>query len=239
MTQMKHDRSLPEVLAEDLRARILGGEFRPGDRLPTEHQLVEQTGLSRPTVRAAMRILISSGLIRVRQGKGAFIRRRGPGITTGLQELRSTRGLILSQRGDCEIRYSRVERRAATPAEATRFEVDGDLEIVAIERCFVSLGEVICYEWALLNAELLPAGSDPSSDNGSVFDFLEPHGLRPAEAIATLHASQRDIEWDGERTGTNLYVCLTQQAFLKNGDVISVSDSYFLDGSFEFMVYRS
>jgi DNA-binding FadR family transcriptional regulator len=59
-----------EVLASDLRRRILGGEFIAGDMLPTERDLVDLTELSRATVREALRMLEVQGLIVTRPGRG-------------------------------------------------------------------------------------------------------------------------------------------------------------------------
>src|SRR6516165_10854085 len=66
-----------EVLADDLRERILLGEFPEGTALPTERDLVAQTLMSRATVREALRILEVQGLIRIRTGRagGAFVQR--------------------------------------------------------------------------------------------------------------------------------------------------------------------
>ena len=66
-----------EVLADDLRERILLGEFPEGTALPTERDLVVQTQMSRATVREALRILEVQGLIRIRTGRagGAFVQR--------------------------------------------------------------------------------------------------------------------------------------------------------------------
>ena len=59
----------PEVLASLLRAKILAGELREGTMLPAERALMEQTKLSRPTVREALRILQLQGLIVRRRGR--------------------------------------------------------------------------------------------------------------------------------------------------------------------------
>lgn len=68
-----------EVLAHELGERILSGEFVEGAGLPPERELVAQTGLSRTTVREALRILEVQGLIRIKAGRagGAFIQRPG------------------------------------------------------------------------------------------------------------------------------------------------------------------
>lgn len=53
-----------EQLAEGLRGRIASGELRVGDRLPAEAALAEESGVSRSTVREALRILQEAGLVR-------------------------------------------------------------------------------------------------------------------------------------------------------------------------------
>jgi GntR family transcriptional repressor for pyruvate dehydrogenase complex len=66
-----------DVLARELRERILSGELAEGTALPAERELVKQTQMSRATVREALRILEVQNLVRVRAGRagGAFIQR--------------------------------------------------------------------------------------------------------------------------------------------------------------------
>jgi GntR family transcriptional regulator, transcriptional repressor for pyruvate dehydrogenase complex len=68
-----------DVLANELRERILSGEFAEGTPLPPERELVTQTRMSRTTVREALRILEVQGLIRIKAGRagGAFVQRPG------------------------------------------------------------------------------------------------------------------------------------------------------------------
>jgi GntR family transcriptional regulator, transcriptional repressor for pyruvate dehydrogenase complex len=58
-----------ERVAQEIRERILSGELQQGDELPSETQLVSRFGVSRPTLRDALRILETEGLIRVRRGR--------------------------------------------------------------------------------------------------------------------------------------------------------------------------
>lgn len=62
-------------IAEQIRAAILGGRLPRGERLPPERELAEQFGVSRVTVRDALRALEATGLIEVRVGArgGAFV----------------------------------------------------------------------------------------------------------------------------------------------------------------------
>lgn len=58
-----------DVLAAELRKRIIDGEFENGDPLPVERDLVLQTGLSRSSVREALRILETEGLVQTKPGR--------------------------------------------------------------------------------------------------------------------------------------------------------------------------
>jgi GntR family transcriptional repressor for pyruvate dehydrogenase complex len=67
-----------DVLADQLRSRIRSGELREGQALPAERELVLQTGLSRMSVREALRILEAEGLIETRPGRNGGSRARRP-----------------------------------------------------------------------------------------------------------------------------------------------------------------
>ncbi|MFW5870136.1 MAG: FadR/GntR family transcriptional regulator, partial [Candidatus Sumerlaeota bacterium] len=57
-----------ERLSQEIMNRIIEGDLKPGDRLPTEHELVQQYESSRITVREALSILAGMGLIDQQQG---------------------------------------------------------------------------------------------------------------------------------------------------------------------------
>ncbi|MDA8137036.1 MAG: GntR family transcriptional regulator [Desulfobacteraceae bacterium] len=60
-------------VATMIRHKILSGQYRPGQRLPTEDELVESYGVSRITIRGAMAILETNGLINRTRGRGTFV----------------------------------------------------------------------------------------------------------------------------------------------------------------------
>jgi DNA-binding FadR family transcriptional regulator len=57
-----------------LRARLLAGAFKAGDRLPAERELALSLGVSRPVLREALRALAALGFIEIRHGSGAYVR---------------------------------------------------------------------------------------------------------------------------------------------------------------------
>jgi GntR family transcriptional regulator, transcriptional repressor for pyruvate dehydrogenase complex len=79
---------ISEIIVEQIRLLMRQGQLRPGDRLPPERDLCERFGVSRVTVREALRMLESSGLVEIRVGArgGAFVTapssdRVGEGLT--------------------------------------------------------------------------------------------------------------------------------------------------------------
>jgi DNA-binding FadR family transcriptional regulator len=83
-----------ELVARDLRRRIIRGELGRGEGLPSESALMELFGVSRPTLREAFRVLESESLIEVRRGVhgGARVNAPDPGVAARYA------GLILEYR---------------------------------------------------------------------------------------------------------------------------------------------
>src|SRR5258707_8214762 len=64
---------LYEKIVEQIERRILAGELKVGDQLPSERELGEQFRVSRTAVREAVKALREKGLVEVRPGRGTFI----------------------------------------------------------------------------------------------------------------------------------------------------------------------
>ena len=111
-------RRLYEQVAEQMERLIENGTFKPGDQLPAEIELSKRFAVSRPTIREAMIVLETAGLIEVLNGHGTFVRppeiprRPAPGRVVdqgpGPFEQFEARELI-----ECEVAARAAER--ATP----------------------------------------------------------------------------------------------------------------------------
>lgn len=66
-------KKLYEQVLEQIKGMIAQGTYQKGDMLPSEKELTEMMGVSRITVREALRLLSESGFIETRKGKGSFI----------------------------------------------------------------------------------------------------------------------------------------------------------------------
>jgi GntR family transcriptional repressor for pyruvate dehydrogenase complex len=126
-------RSLVDEVVERLRALIEEGGLSPGERLPTEAQLVEQLGISRNALREAIGRLETVGLITVRHGQGMFIGDRVTlsGCTELFRSAMAMSGKDLTDLAEmrCVIEYHAV-RRAAELASPEQVDELGE----ALER---------------------------------------------------------------------------------------------------------
>src|SRR5918994_3148711 len=69
-------RSLRHSLASELRARIRSGEWRPGERIPSEPELARRRTVSRSSMRAAITLLEEEGYVNRKHGSGTYITHR-------------------------------------------------------------------------------------------------------------------------------------------------------------------
>lgn len=81
-------RRLSDAITEQIERMIVDGELRPGDSLPSERELSTQLGVSRPSLREALLLLESRGLVQARRGGGFGVTDvTGPTITDPLVHL--------------------------------------------------------------------------------------------------------------------------------------------------------
>ncbi|PJI39105.1 FadR/GntR family transcriptional regulator [Ferrovibrio sp.] len=73
MTALRRRETLTSQLTKTLTERIVKGALKPGDKLPSEQELIEQYSVSRTVVREAISSLRAAGLVATQQGVGAFV----------------------------------------------------------------------------------------------------------------------------------------------------------------------
>src|SRR6266542_1494951 len=119
-------------LRQAIRDRVISGEWKPGDQIPTIRQLGEVYGVSRITVVQALDSLAREGLLVRWQGKGVFVsqpRADAPRVPLlSFSEEAVSRGQIPSSR------TPRLRRAPPTPALIPRLELRPDQDVVLVER---------------------------------------------------------------------------------------------------------
>jgi GntR family transcriptional repressor for pyruvate dehydrogenase complex len=113
-------RKLFEDVAEHLRQLILSQKLKDGQRLPPERELADRFGVGRPSVREALRTLSQMGLVDIRAGEGAFVRK--PAFPPFLKSMGDSLGALIGQDGSsllelCDARRILEVETAAMAAE--------------------------------------------------------------------------------------------------------------------------
>jgi DNA-binding FadR family transcriptional regulator len=131
LTTIKRTQRSEEVRLQ-IEGAIRAGDFAPGDRLPSERELVETFGVSRVSVREAIRSLEALGFVRVYQGRGAFVTDRRSGFGEPMARwLEMHRGEVLELLG---VRGALDELAAASTVE--NFDEEKVTAIVAAHAAF-------------------------------------------------------------------------------------------------------
>ena len=102
-----------QVVAE-IKSRIERGQYPPGSLLPSEHQLVSDFGVSRPTIVKALSALRQDGWIDTQQGRGSFV--RGRPALAGAERTRPAQSVLELPEAPCPASWC---RRASSSRPAT------------------------------------------------------------------------------------------------------------------------
>lgn len=237
---MARSGTLVSRVAEDLRSALAADQYPAGSKLPPEAELSSQFGVSRPTVRAALRELEALGLVRTSHGVGTFVVEQ-PAVRTGLERLDSITESIRATGRVPDMVYASRILRAVMPEEAARMEVPGDTQVLEIRRTILADGEVLAYSYDLMPAHLLPAGFDPEELTGSLFDFLKARlGRVPVTAFAEVHAVESNhVGWGTEAATHKLFLLLNQLHHDVSGELVLYSRTYFIEGRYTFTLVRT
>ncbi len=180
-------------LEADLRRRLLAGEF--DERFPTDHELTAAYGVSRHTVREAIRSLNRDGVLRRERGRGTVIDRaefeqRLGALYSLFQQIEATGAAQTSEVLDLAI--------VSDPAAAAALGLEPDAPLVRLERLRSADGEPLAVDCAWLPAEAARPLLDADWTHTALYDELEQRcGCRPDqgwERISPVIPSPRQRE---------------------------------------------
>ncbi|CAB4712722.1 unannotated protein [freshwater metagenome] len=232
--------SLATQVRDQLRTRILTHEWNEGKKIPSEFDLAGQYHVSRVTIRTALKALEAQGLLDIRHGSGAYVANFGTSIRAGLQELRSITDTIREMGFEPGMTHRVVKRRGATADEALRLQIAEGEPVLYMERAILADDEVVAYSYDAVAIRDLPEKSIGEMGKGSVFGAFAKLGIFPVRALAEIHAiSSMDIGWGKGRPKSGLYLLLKQLHFLRDGVPVMASDTYFVEGRFQFIIHRT
>ncbi len=211
-----------------------------GSRLTSEPELAKQMGVSRATLREAMRTFETQGLIRRRQGSGTYVVGKFEVIEAGLEVLESIETMARRMNLEVSVSDLHVEQVDADAKTAEGLCVDEGKRLTRIRRVMRAEGRPVAYLIDSLPTETLKPEDLPSDFSGSVLDFLLGSGrdLQLSRAAISATNATADVAKPLEIQRDDVLLKFEAQLYDSKGNVVDYSVSYFIPGYFRFHVNR-
>lgn len=211
-----------------------------GQRLPSEPDLAKQLGVSRATLREAMRSFETQGLIRRRQGSGTFVVGKMQVLDSGLEVLESLE--TLAKRLELEVSVSdlNIDPMVADEELAKLLNVPVGESLTRVRRVVRADSRPVAYLVDILPDAILSLKDLPADFHGSVLDLLLGRGepLTSSRANVTAIGATAEVAKAIEIQRGDVLLHFYSQLFDVNGKVVDYSLSYFIPGYFHFHIVR-
>ena len=233
-------RRLSFSVRDELAGRITSGAIPPGSRFPPEPQLAEDLGVSRATLREALRSLEEDGFVTRRRGAGTFATHRprlrnNLDVNFGVTEAIRASGM---RPGAVDIKVSIAP---SSVHEAAALDIEPGEPIVTVERVRTADERRVVFSRDVVAQSLVGKDVLEQLEDGSVYDLLESaahvaiqHGVVTIEPMAADRTLARKLKIP---VGS-LLLYLRQVDYDRGGDPVLLSHEYHLGDAFEFTVVR-
>ncbi len=216
-------------------------ETEPGSKLLSEPKLAKKLGVSRATLREAMRIFETQGLIHRRQGVGTFVVPPTHMIETGLEVLESILTQAERKNLDIQVGPFSVIERTADKEEAEALGLDPGDEVMQISWVMETPDRPVAYLVDVIPVGIFTPLEVRDRFTGSVLDLLMESSQftlttsrTDVGAVAATPEIARSL---GIQRG-DVVLCFEATLYTNEGKVVDYSHSYYLPGYFRFHVVR-
>ncbi|MBB6444209.1 GntR family transcriptional regulator [Bacillus benzoevorans] len=233
-----NNRHLYLQIIDRIKQDIEEGLYKEKEKLPSEFDLANQLGVSRATLREALRILEEENVIIRRHGVGTFVNTR-PLFNTGIEQLKSVTGMIEQAGMVPGTIFLSTDTKGFTEEDAVFFSSSMEDEVVVVERVRTANGEPVAY-----CIDKVPVAKFPETfthEHESIYQLLEDthhkkimYAVADIEPIGYHEKISPILECDPE---TALLV-LKQMHYDEDEQPILYSVNYFRADRFRFHVLR-
>ncbi len=225
-------------LQADLAALITSSPA--GQRLPSEPELAKQLGVSRATLREAMRSFETQGLIRRRQGSGTFVVGKMQALDSGLEVLESLETMAKRLGFQVSVSDLNVDPMTADEELAKQFNVSAGDALTRVSRVMRTDNRPVAYLVDILPSSILSSKDLPADFHGSVLDLLLGRGdpLISSRANVSAIGATAEVAKAIEIQRGDVLLHFYSQLFDINGKIVDYSLSYFIPGYFHFHIVR-
>lgn len=215
--------------------------IKHGERLPSEPKLAKILGVSRATLREAMRTFEGQGIIRRRQGVGTFVVGPIQVIETGLEVLESIETLAEKIGLDVKMGELEIQQINANEYYATNLQVDIDTPLLKISRVINTDNRPVAFLVDVIPESIFSHEDLEAGFTGSVLDRLiesEKIDLSISQTVIQAEAASSSIARALQIQRGDVLLFFKAHLFSTEGKIIDYSYSYFLPGYFRFQVVR-
>jgi GntR family transcriptional regulator len=225
-------------LQADLAALI--ASTPAGSRLASEPELAKQMGVSRATLREAMRTFETQGVIRRRQGSGTYVVGKVPVIDAGLEVLESLETMAHRMNLKTTVSDLHVDQVEADKDAASGLGISDRTRLTRIRRVIRADSRPVAYLIDTLPADILEPGDLPGGFTGSILDFMLARGDKLTVSRAAISATNATAEVAKalEIQRGDVLLQFVSQLYADGGKIVDYTVSYFIPGYFNFHVVR-
>jgi GntR family transcriptional regulator len=220
-----------------IKMDIESGLYKASEKLPSEFELSKQLGVSRATLREALRILEEENVVSRKHGVGTFVNPK-PIVSSGIEQLTSVTYMIEQAGKTAGSQYYSTELIEPTEEEKSKFK-SNDQELIKIERVRTADGKPVVFCIDKVPRGLIPIEAAHQED--SLFKMMEEHANKRISYAVTYiepvsyHEKIYDIlNCDFEQS----LLLLKQMHYTEDDEPVLYSLNYFRSDVFSFHVLR-
>ena len=230
---------LADVVRSELKRLILGGEFAVGEKLPNEDRLCERFGVSRVTIREAVRGLIEDGLVVRRHGSGTYVTRR-PLIRNSLDVNFSYTDHFAASGFRPGRKLLGMRTIAASDEDAAALDVAPGTPLREVRRVRTADGRPAIYSVDRIPLELLGDELEGADYAGSLYRILTAadHPIAHAEAVLSPTIADKELARILDVSPGTSIQGLRQVDYDEAGRPVMVSDEWHVTSVIELRVFR-
>ena len=226
-----------DEIAEDIRSRILSGNYNPNEQLPLEKQMCESYGVSRITIKKAVDELVIQGLVIKRRGSGTFVKAVDGGAVKELSLAKQFAGFTETHKGKTiSSKIVRFEVVHPTEEIATKLKITIEDFVYYIIRTRYADDEPYVIEYTYMPISLIP-GIKNDILLSSVYGYIEKKlKLKIKSAHRTIRAIlPNELEQEWLKIENKFPILEVEQVgFLDNGQPFEYSNAHHRSDKIEF-----
>ena len=215
---------------------------KAGEKLLTEPLLARQLSVSRSTLREAMRAFEAQGRIRRRQGSGTFVVDKSQVMDAGLEKLESIESIARQINLPVSMGRLLIEKIQADKTLADGMLIELGQPMLKLSRIIHVEQRPVAYLIDILLEGLLSEKDLSFGFTGSVLDLLlKSSQVKPDRSFSEIQAvaASSVIAHALQIQRGDVLLHFNAKLYLKSGQIVDHSESYFLPGYFRFHVVRT